>query len=156
MAWQSWTDGKADIRLGKAEAGAGSQVVSEPDVNDWSPSLAVDPRGGFVVAFDTYRAGNYDVVAAALRRRRRAGPAVLVASSPRYEARPSLAIDPRGRAWVAYEERTENWGKDAENLVDGKGSTLYRQAAVRVQCVDGRRCSTPPTLWQPHQRRSGP
>ena len=48
-------------------------------------------------------------------------------------------IDPTGRVWVAYEERTENWGKDAENLVEGEGSTLYRQSAVRVRCVDGDR-----------------
>jgi hypothetical protein len=137
VAWQSWVDGKADIRLGKAETGAMNRIVSDPDVNDWSPSLATDPRGGFVVAYDTYRAGNYDVVARHCGADGAPGPAVLVASSPRYEARPSVAVDSRGRAWIAYEERTENWGKDAENLVDGKGSTLYRQAAVRVKCLDG-------------------
>src|SRR5262249_13003984 len=106
VAWQSWTDGKADIRLGKAEAGSTAQVVSEPGVNDWSPSLAADPRGGFVVAHDTYRSGNYDVIARRCGPDGSPGPAVLVASTPRYEARPSVAIDPRGRAWVAYEERT--------------------------------------------------
>ena len=46
-------------------------------------------------------------------------------------------MDPSGRVWIAYEERTENWGKDAENLQQGKGSTLYRRAAVRVKCVEG-------------------
>jgi hypothetical protein len=137
VAWQSWAGGQADIRLRQAEAGAAAQVVSEPEANEWSPSLAADPRGGFVVAYDTYRAGNYDVVARRCAADGAPGPAVFVASTPRYEARPSVAVDPRGRAWVAYEERTENWGKDAENLVDGKGSTLYRQAAVRVKCIDG-------------------
>ena len=32
-----------------------------------------------------------------------------------------------------------NWGKDAENLVDGEGSSLYRGSSVRVRCVDGDR-----------------
>ncbi len=111
--------------------------MSEPGVNNWSPSLAVDPRGRCVVAYDTYRAGSYDIVVRRCEADGTPDGAVLLASSPRYEARPSVAVDPRGRIWVAYEERTENWGKDAENLVDGKGSTLYRQAAVRVKCVDG-------------------
>ena len=62
-----------------------------------------------------------------------------VAGSDRFEVRPSLAADPRGRVWVAYEERTAHWGKDADNLVNGQGSTLYRASAVRVRCVDGGR-----------------
>src|SRR5262249_54228501 len=43
------------------------------------------------------------------------------------------------RVWVAYEERTRDWGKDAENLQEGEGTTLYRSSAVRVRCVDGNR-----------------
>ena len=58
--------------------------------------------------------------------RRVEGFQIPIADSARYEARPVVAVDPRGRVWVAYEERTPNWGKDAENLVDGKGSSLYR------------------------------
>ena len=113
VAWQSWTDGKADIRLAKAEAGAEGRVVSEPGGNNWSPSLATDPRGRCVVAYDTYRAGSYDISGAAVREADgRPDGAVLLAGSPRYEVcPPSMAVDARGRIWVAYEERTENWGK---------------------------------------------
>ncbi len=50
-----------------------------------------------------------------------------------------MAVDPRGRVWVAYEERTPNWGKDAVNLLDGKGSSLYRTSQVVVACVEGGR-----------------
>jgi hypothetical protein len=58
-------------------------------------------------------------------------------------------VDPSGRAWVAYEERNKDWGKDAENLVDGQGSTLYRSSTVRVCCVDGgRRLGAPDPLAQ--------
>ncbi len=91
------------------------------------------------MAYDTYQAGNFDVQ---LRTRGSDGTLaspVAVAASPRFEVRPSISVDPRGRVWVAYEERTENWGKDAENLQEGQGTTLYRQSAVRVRCVDGSR-----------------
>ena len=140
MTWQAWINGKSDIFLNSVEKGAeGAESLGEEAGNDWSPALAVDPRGNIYVAFDTYAAGNYDVI---LRRRTPNGNGsptsrVVVASTPRYEARPSLAVDPLGRVWVAYEERTPNWGKDAENLVTGKGTTLYSKSAVRVRCVDG-------------------
>jgi hypothetical protein len=138
MAWQSWEDGRAHIRLGAVDGERTvSRRVSEGKGNEWSPSIAIDAKGSIYVAYDTYEAGNYDV------HLRRCGPdgapgeSFVIASSPRYEARPSVAVDPRGRVWVAYEERTDNWGKDAQNLVQGKGSTLYRKSAARVKCVDG-------------------
>ncbi len=67
-----------------------------------------------------------------------------MAGTSRFEARPSVAIDSRGRAWVAYEERTPDWGKDAVNLLDGKGSSLYRASKVVVKVVDGRRVLNAP------------
>jgi hypothetical protein len=138
MAWQSWENGKAQIRLGVVGGqDTRSQRVSQGTGNEWSPAIAVDAKGNVFVAYDTYQAGNYDVHMSRFGPNGAAGETIVVASSPRYEARPALAIDPRGRVWVAYEERTENWGKDAENLVQGKGTTLYRSAAVRVKCLDG-------------------
>ena len=139
MAWQGWDKGQADILLAPVEKADASIRVSESPANEWSPAIAADSGGRLHVAFDSYAAGNYDVV---LRTRDRDGtlaPAVAVARTPKYEARPSLATDRSGRVWVAYEERTEDWGKDAENLVEGEGSTLYRKSAVRVRCVDGAR-----------------
>ncbi len=137
MAWQAWIDGRAGIALSKAEPGAKANVVSESKANSWSPALTIDRRGNIHVAYDTYQSGNYDVVLRRCGTDGTPGAAIWVANSPRYEVRPSLAVDPRGRVWVAYEERTENWGKDAENLTEGEGTTLYRQSAVRVKCVDG-------------------
>jgi hypothetical protein len=107
--------------------------------------MTIGPDGRAFVAYDTYAAGNYDVVLHGVRLGAAPGEGfdVPIADSPRFEARPVVAVDQRGRAWVAYEERDADWGKDAENLVDGKGSTLYRSAAVRVRCVDGRRVLAP-------------
>ena len=85
--------------------------------------------------------------------RRHARPApIAVADSPRFEARPSLAVDPQGRVWVAYEERTDELGQGRrEPAVDGEGSTLYRASAVRVRCVDGGRAPRRP---RPGRRRA--
>ena len=143
MAWQAWSDGQSDILLAPIDASGQARRqpvnLSETPADEWAPSIAADKAGRVHVAFDSYQAGNYDVL---LRTRGADGtlvPAILVAASTAYEARPSIAADPRGRVWVAYEERTANWGKDAVNLVEGEGSSLYRAAKVIVVCVDGGR-----------------
>ncbi len=143
MAWQSWSNGQADIHLipiGADGSSTGAALkISETPANEWAPSIAADKSGRIHVAFDSYQAGNHDVL---LRSREADGtlsPAIIVAGTSAFEVRPSLAVDARGRVWVAYEERTPNWGKDAVNLLDGKGSSLYRRSAVVVACVEGRR-----------------
>jgi len=135
MAWQAWREGQAEIFLADVENPGQPLNVSNHPANDWSPSLAVAKDGRIVIAFDSYRAGNYDALL--WTGTASGGTLISVADSARYEARPTVALDAQGRAWVAYEERDAHWGKDAENLLDGKGSTLYRSAAVRVRCVEG-------------------
>src|SRR5215213_1687734 len=44
--------------------------------------------------------------------------------SSRFEARPSIAYDPAGRLWIAYEEGPELWGKDFGALDDSDGQPL--------------------------------
>src|SRR5262249_55766821 len=148
MAWQAWRDGQADILLAPAEGrdGVAPYRVSRTTANEWSPSMAIGPDGRAFIAFDTYKSGNYDVILHEVRLgdEPSGGGDLATAEPPRYEARPVVAVDPRGRAWVAYEERDAAWGKDAENLVDGKGSSLYRSAALRVRCIEGGRVMAPP------------
>jgi hypothetical protein len=139
MAWQGWRNGQADILLSPVEDTSAAVIISGTPANEWSPALAIDKGGRIHVAYDSYQTGNYDVVLRTREADGTLGPPIAVTDSPRYEAKPSLAIDPRGRVWVAYEERTKDWGKDAENITDGQGSTLYRGSAVRVRCLDGRR-----------------
>jgi hypothetical protein len=143
MAWQAWRDGQADIELAplsrECKLVAPPIKISESRSDDWAPSIAADANGRVHVAFDTYEAGNYDVV---LRTREAGGglsKPLVVAGTAAFEVRPSVAIGSRGRVWVAYEERTPNWGKDSVNLIDGKGSSLYRAARVVVACIDGQR-----------------
>ena len=143
LAWQAWAGSQADILLvpldRSGKPAAPPKKLSDTPANEWAPSIAADSSGRVHVAFDSYQAGNYDVL---LRTREADGtlsPAITVAGTAKYEARPSVAADPRGRAWVAYEERTPDWGKDAVNLLDGKGSSLYRQGKIVVAVVDGGR-----------------
>jgi len=157
MAWQAWTGGQADILLAPLDA-AGKPTgpplqISDTPANEWAPSIAADKSGRIHVAFDSYQAGNYDVL---LRSREPDGtrsPAITVAGTRLFEARPSVAADLQGRVWIAYEERTPDWGKDAVNLLDGKGSSLYRASKVVVAVVDGRRILRAP---DPLERAAAP
>ena len=58
----------------------------------------------------------------------------VVAGSSKFEARPSIAYDPRGRLWIAYEEGPELWGKDSGALAK-TGQPLYSDRNVRVVCL---------------------
>ncbi len=137
MVWQGWGDGQADIKMARVEASNQVFSITETAANEWSPAMAIGRDGTIVVAYDTYDSGNYDVKLVRWVPRSGRSRALAVATSPRFEARPSVAVDGRGRVWVAYEERDAQWGKDAENLTEGEGSSLYRSSAVKVVCLDG-------------------
>jgi hypothetical protein len=137
MAWQGFADGQADIWLADVAHPDGRQRLTRSDANEWAPAIAADARGNIHVAFDSYEAGNYDVLVRSWSAAGGLSAPITIAGSDRYEARPSIAADARGRLWIAYEERTAQWGKDSQNLLDGKGSSLYRTAAVKVRCLDG-------------------
>ena len=139
VAWQAWRDGQADILFGPVDDLSRPVNLSNHPANDWSPSIAAGPSG-VAVAFDSYRNGNYDVFLARVNPADGAEPRLTaVADSTRFEARPTVALDPRGRAWVAYEERPDNWGKDFGKIPDPKGVGLYSASAVKVRVVDGSR-----------------
>lgn len=130
--------------------------------NNWWPAVAAGPEGTLAIAWDGYAAGSYDVF---LRRRDRKGwgATEVVAGTPRYEAQPSVAIDPEKRVWVAWNESGVNWGKDTGFLVVNKGTQLYESRSVRIACLDNGRWMTtagplpmpadPEDHWQmPHLR----
>ena len=148
MAWQAWTSGQADILLasldGDGKASAPPLKISDAPADEWAPSIAADKSGRVHVAFDSYASGNFDVVLRTKRADGTLGAPITVAGTAAFEARPSVAADARGRVWVAFEQRTPNWGKDAVNLLDGKGSSLYRASKVVVAVVDGQRVLVAP------------
>ena len=144
MAWQGWVEGQADIWLAPVDNSSPPLNVSDTKANEWSPALAADRSGNLHVAYDTYQAGNYDVVLRTRSPRGVLGRPIAVADSWLFEARPSVAVDPRGHVWIAYEERTGNWGKDSGRLDPAPDRVLYAASNVRVRCLDGTRLLTAP------------
>ncbi len=142
VAWQSWDEsglariGWMSCRDGKWGPG---RVLADQNKgeNRWHPAIAAGPTGEVAFAYDVYRDGDYDVEVAVLDRDRKQGTIVPIATSAKFEARPSLAYDARGRLWIAYEEGPERWGKDYGALVANQGNPLYNARSVRVVCLDG-------------------
>ncbi len=102
--------------------------------NLWHPSLAAGPDGAVARAFDIYES-DYDVQLKVDHGAKNLWFGT-VAGSSQFEARPSLAYDPKGRLWIAYEEGPEQWGKDYGSLAPDKGNPLYSARSVRVICLD--------------------
>ncbi len=112
-------------------AGLGSD---KPFSSLWSPAVTAAPWGKVAMVFDAYRDGDYDLhlhITDGDRSTRST-----IASTSRFEARPSVCYDPKGRLWIAYEEGPEKWGKDYGAFDDDDGNPLYNTRNVRVVCID--------------------
>ena len=135
LAFQSWNDkGQATIVAGGSGRNAGLEGLEGE--NCWHPAIAASPTGQVAVACDIFHNGNYDVLLGLLDPGNQKPRFVTLASSPKFEARPSVVYDPSGRLWIAYEEGPEKWGKDYGSLAPGKGNPLYSARSVRVVCID--------------------
>ena len=108
--------------------------LQAPGRNDFY-GIAADSKGQVAVAWDTYRNGSYDVYARIASSSGSWGAEIPVAATDRYEAYPSIAYDPRGRLWIAYEESSGGWGKDWGAHVSD-GVPLYWARAVRLVGLD--------------------
>ena len=137
VAWQGWRRGRASIFAATQQGGAMSKpaVVSASAANEWNPAIAADASGNVTVAWDSYRNGNYDIYMKTARGPGAWGREAAVAVSAKYEAYPSLAYDPGGRLWVAYEEGGERWGKDF-GAYETSGLAVYQGRAVRLVGFD--------------------
>jgi hypothetical protein len=155
LAWQGWREGNYDIFVSALADGHSWQTpkaISESRANDWSPVIAADSQGRVFVAWDTYDQGQYDV---RLREVGKTSPILTVAGTPRFEARPSLAVDARDRVWIAYEQGDEQWGKDYSTdqyqripFEKNPGFALYINRTVRVKCLDGGNLKEPEASLQ--------
>ncbi len=148
IAWQAWRSDDYDILAAPMlDAKTQAKSISNSDANDWSPAIAADSKnGGVYVAWDTYDRNQYDV---RLRRVDQDSSPQAVAGSSRFEGRPNLTFDAKGRLWIAYEEGDEQWGKDYANgtpqkvPVESSGFALYINRTIRVKCWDGDRLLQP-------------
>jgi hypothetical protein len=137
-AWQAndvnaGRSGTGDWRWGRGISAEGGRGRGPAKESRWAHAVAAGPDGTDWVAYDYYNrdTGDYDI---AVYSKGGAGRGVTL-ESRRFEARPSLACDSRGRLWIAYEEGPEKWGKDSGALAHG-GDPLYSDRSVRVVCLD--------------------
>ena len=126
-----------EVRISEGPAAGG---------NNWWPSVAAGPGGDLAVAWDGYASGSYDIYLR-LRRSGRWQEVRKVAATPRFEAGATVAMDSRGRVWIAWHESGPQWGKDTGWLVDqsgqSKGTELYETRTLRVACLaDGQWMTT--------------
>ena len=115
-------------------------TLSEPTWNAWDPELVAVP-GGVAVAYDRSAPGrSTDVV---LRRvvDGEVGRAVPIATSPLFEAHPSIARHPDGRLVVAYDVGDARWSGGGSRFTMRSSLHLRRSVAIRV--LDGDRLLEP-------------
>jgi hypothetical protein len=137
VACQAWgTKGKACYALFRRHNGEwvnqDKGSVNWDGPNFWHMACAAGPGGEYAVFYDCYSDGDYDI--AACYPDSESCPVLF--STPKFEARPSVAADAKGRLWVAYEEGPEKWGKDYGAFVPDRGNALYNSRSVRVICLD--------------------
>ncbi|HEV3259005.1 MAG TPA: hypothetical protein VG013_19190 [Gemmataceae bacterium] len=137
LVCQSLGERAAGLSIFTCHAGKWQQEKMIGRASCWSPAVATGLDGRTAYAFDLYKEGDYDVMAR-IRDKEGAVTDFAVAGSSRFEARPSVCYDVKGRLWIAYEEGPERWGKDFGAL-DEDANPLYNTRSVRVVCLqDGK------------------
>jgi hypothetical protein len=140
VAWQGFRNNNLEI-LTSVQNGDSfwpETIVSTSPASDWDPAIAAAPNGDIAISWDTYDKGDYDVY---LRRMRFTDQVsqdapIAVAATVNFEARSSLAYDPQGRLWIAYEFAGTRWGKDF-GAFDTTGLPLYSSHTIQVRCLIG-------------------
>ena len=134
LVWQGFRGKRSSIFLRTFDGSAWSAEtrVTSTAANDWEPSAAFDSKGGVWIAYDSYRNGNYDVYLW------NNGQEQAVTTTPRFEARATVAVDTADRVWVAWESGGAGWGKDQGYILrpNPKGVPLGGVREVRVRVLE--------------------
>jgi hypothetical protein len=137
LACQGWTDKVSEVRLFHRGNRNWDSPFANASAGQWYTALSAGPDGQATLAWDMYERGDYDVVVQPVGKGgTTSGACQHVAATSKFEARPSVAFDPQGRLWIAYEEGPEKWGKDYGVLDAKDGNPLYNSRSVRVVCLD--------------------
>ncbi|MEZ5401680.1 MAG: hypothetical protein R2729_18550 [Bryobacteraceae bacterium] len=153
VVWQSARQGRSDIYYRRRSASgmwSAEVLISDPArpvrANDWEPAIAVKRDGEAWIAWDGYARGSYNIYARPVSRDGMPGRMIAVTDSPRFHAHATVAADPRGRVWIAWDQAPAHWGKDTGFLFAG-GTGLYEERDIQVAVIDGGRVMAP--LQQP-------
>lgn len=120
-------------------------TVASSTANEWNPAIAASSTGEVTIAWDSYRKGDYDVYFRTYDKDARAGDEKAADSSARYASYPSIAYDPSGRLWVAWEESGTHWGKDF-GADETTGIGLYHGRLIKIKVWQGDRVFNPPEV----------
>ncbi|HEY3840784.1 MAG TPA: hypothetical protein VGL72_29630 [Bryobacteraceae bacterium] len=131
LVWQGFRKGDLDIlyRLHESGAWRPEGFVTRNTANDWEPAVAASGTGDFHVVWDSYR-GDYDVMLRTLHAGGQWSEERAVAQSARLENHASVSVDPRGRAWIAWEAGPEAWASDSP---DGG---LRPRRDIEIACLE--------------------
>ncbi len=150
VAWQSWEKTHFQVRARSLDMRpneskpslVGKEIsLTSGAANHWNPAIAADSKGNIFVVFDDYAKENYDVRLAKVSS---SGTVTTqdIATSAKFEARASLAVDKQDRVWIAFEVGDEQWGKDFSTnmfrkigLDENPGNALYLTRTIDVKCV---------------------
>lgn len=102
----------------------------------WTTAVSAGLEDQVQKAFDNSLLGDYDLSTETTIAETKHFGDTSVCMSGQFEARPSIAYDPAGRLWIAYEEGPEQWGKDYGALAADKGQPLYSNRSIRVVCLE--------------------
>lgn len=139
LTWQSFRNGVSGIYVRELKNGLNDwsdvECISDSHANAWSPTIT-SYGGLYANAWDTYSAGNYDVMLRTGWRGQQEIP-IQITDSPQAEFHASVAIGRGGRVWVAYDVDSINWGKDfapgsGTAAVGSRGLHAKRTVDVRV------------------------
>jgi hypothetical protein len=166
LAFQKWAQGgRPWSEIGRINYKAGQWQMPKPFLPHpqpafWHPAIAAG-TDGIAIAFDKYGipafiGGDFDVGAYLIPTDKESQEnSKYFAFSSKFEARPSIAYDPQGRLWIAYEEGPEKWGKDFGALDDKDGNPLYFARTVKVVCLQDGKLMRPVAELPPLRDRLG-
>ena len=136
LVWIGYREGQSHVLLSTLHGNDWSKPVEISGPNAWMPDAAGDSAGNLYIAWDSYRAGNYDIFARKVSADGSTGPVRQVTESGKFQAHASVAVDPAGRVWLAWDESGDNWGKDWNRDDQSRSTTLYANRHPRVAVLE--------------------
>jgi hypothetical protein len=136
LLWTGYQDGQSHVLWSKLSGKSWSAPRELSGPSAWAPGAAFDSKGNLYVAWDSYRAGNYDIFLRRISADGSMGEIQQVTKSPRFQAHPTVAVDKQDRVWVAWDESGANWGKDWNRDDMWRGTVLYASRNPKVAVLE--------------------
>ena len=134
LVWIGYQDGQSHVLLSTLRGSEWSKPAEISGPSAWMPDAASDSAGNLYIAWDSYRTGNYDIFLRKVNADGSMEPIQQVTHSGKFQAHASVAVDPAGRVWLAWDESGDNWGKDWNCDDQTRSTTLYSTATRAWPC----------------------